>query len=224
MANWWEKIVKAEVSMSALLSSNGLLTPEYKRVDLIFSSYFNVTIPAYISKSFTNLEDCNGWYILELKRGENKWENENNHFFKVDSERFNEDSWLPIFDPLLTDIAKLELLNISYGGDCSSLVVVKKISKIISEDDHYEIRHFGFDYSIRGETFHFPSRKKDCDLKDIRINSRFLQDCLMVILSAEFGKKYYSNPKIKEELKNNLEKRFTKIILLKIQELSSVYL
>ncbi len=166
----WRRSVNEEVGMAKHLKKLDLLTPESRKVRVALTkTALQGSVPAFISRSFAEFSR-QGIIVVDHKIfNRSIWkmprqysENESTSQSEVTIFRHREDgmtleNWKLVFDPLLTDIAKIYLYGIPCTLDSFHLAVIKKPNGTKVKAG-YEIRYFGFDFS-HTKPLPFPQRR-----------------------------------------------------------------
>lgn len=217
----WERQVCEEVGMSTILTSLGLLCSQLEEVKISLTEDSKTYIPAYTCETFESLGTTKNWFIIDTKnRDSSTWKEK---FFKNDDDnRLKEESWNPIFDPLLTDIAKLCIHGIPTSRDSQNLAIIKNPDSVESKTANYEVRYFGFDFSSKNQPLCIPKKAStSCDhTKKVQ---NLLSNALETVLDVQFSTNKFSfSFKYPEDLYKSLMDKYTKIIHERIKKLSEL--
>lgn len=211
---YWPHVVSEEVQMSKYLQEIGLLGLKLEKVTIFPRK--GSSFPSYVTDSFASLKEKN-IYIIDQKNDESStWDKK---LFANREDRENLEKWKPLIDPLVKDIAKLALYNLPLSGDSLNLAIVK------NEDD-YQIRYFGFDFTGKTSRISMPGgfRKLNIDnmSKNLSDDLRFAFSAILwKVLFAEYstGGFQLSLSDDGENLKKRLIETYSKNIFDEIHNL-----
>lgn len=222
IAKRWRRVVSEEVGMSKILNSLGLLSPMSKQINISFSEISN-DIPAYISETFENLTSTKNWFIIDFKNWDSStWKKGGNYLFASKKERFCEENWEYVLDPLLDDIAKICIFDIPITRDSSNMAIVRqKKSDSDQAISEYQIRYFGFDFSNKSDSLLYPS----IEIKTISSFHKDIKSLLSTFINQiflyEFDVKQDCDHDEIKLLKTNLIEKCIEKILVRITVIST---
>jgi hypothetical protein len=156
----WKRSIDEEVGMSRYLSSLGLLTSAPRKVRVAQTQTgLAGSMPCYLSRSFAELakqgifvideksDAVTTWKMRKItKYGEPPAPQQADCLFENLADGCVQDNWEPVFDSLITDIAKIYVFALPASPESTHKAVVRKEPDPQRKTD-FEVRYFGFDFS-----------------------------------------------------------------------------
>ncbi len=214
----WECVVNDEVRLANYFTSIGLLTALSKKVRVSYPPGNPGSFPAYLSISFEGLGSLKGWFIVDTKNKKSStWKKGEQHFFKDPRDRVVLENWDPVFDDLLTDIAKISAHGIILPRDAINYAAVK-LSSNPSRKCEYAIRYFGSDFTgedhVTFEKYTMPSPDEQCGSGLDYQAHRLLEWAVKIFIPSEFEDGSGSNISLKK-----FQQRYSPIINARIEQI-----
>lgn len=218
----WERVASEEVVVGKALSSIGLLSLQHKQVTVAVSrSASEGTITAYICDSFAHLATSKNVFIIDNKNPKSStWKLGKNSLFHKAEDRLVEKKWDEVVETLLTDITKIFVYQIPYGGDSLNLAIEKNANCIPDISTPFKARFLGFDFTSKRSKLGSSVYQKATQMPDREEVAFVVQKLVNGLVNYEFYKRYERDSEEWQYLNNfvdRIEQKYTDEVLSRIK-------